>query len=109
MLSGTRPESLAPQLPLPSSVPAHIERAIKRCLENDPARRFASVSEVRDAIAGRPAVQAVRKLTIPLLVSLAVAVSVSIPLWNYSWVTKSPAVREERRDSYSVTPPVERE
>jgi tetratricopeptide (TPR) repeat protein len=53
LISGKRPEVQSP-LTLPGRVPARVVRAIKRCLEIDPARRFASVSEVREALDPAP-------------------------------------------------------
>ena len=49
LLSGQHPDrrSLAR---LPSEVPAHVEAAIRRCLEMDPARRFGSIAALRQEL-----------------------------------------------------------
>src|SRR5262249_26085300 len=60
--------------------PAHVKSAIRRCLEIDPGRRFASVSELRTALTGpvRPA----RALTVPLLITFAIVLAAVTPLWK---------------------------
>jgi len=40
--------------PLPDDVPANIARVVMRCLEKDPAARFASAAELREALSGAP-------------------------------------------------------
>jgi len=66
MVSGTRPfcgntslEVIAavlkdPPSPLPDDVPPDLARVIVRCLEKKPADRFASASELREALHGAP-------------------------------------------------------
>jgi serine/threonine protein kinase/Tfp pilus assembly protein PilF len=41
-----------PPHPLPAAVPAHIRAVVARCLEKDPARRFASMEEIQSALTG---------------------------------------------------------
>ena len=84
LLSGKRPQPQA-YLSLPSGLPAHIKAAIRQCLEFDPARRFTSVSKVRDALFAARMIQPVPVITGLLVISLA-AVLAGILLWNYVWL-----------------------
>ena len=84
LLSGKRPQPQA-YLSLPSGLPAHSKAAIRQCLEFDPARRFTSVSKVRDALFAARMIQPVPVITGLLVISLA-AVLAGILLWNYVWL-----------------------
>jgi outer membrane protein assembly factor BamB/TolB-like protein len=71
LFTGKRPELLS-ALSLPAEVPAHVQPAIRKCLEIDPARRFASVSDVRKALTGKTAPRMTAVLVIALVVVLGV-------------------------------------
>jgi serine/threonine protein kinase/outer membrane protein assembly factor BamB len=49
LLTGKRPEMLT-AVSFPPEVPAHVQAAIRKCLEIDPAQRFGSISQVRSAL-----------------------------------------------------------
>ncbi len=90
LLSGTRPDSPA-SVQLPSTVPAYIKAVIQRCLHSDPSGRFASVSELRNALAGPRLMRPVRALTATLAFLLALTLSGGFLTWKYSAVVPNPA------------------
>jgi len=70
LLSGVR-VGVGEGLKLPDGVPAHVVGVIRRCLEAEPGRRFASVAEVRGALSGRRAKQRVRYVAVALIAAVA--------------------------------------
>ncbi|MEE9234537.1 MAG: serine/threonine-protein kinase, partial [Candidatus Acidoferrales bacterium] len=128
MVTGKRPfhEELVPRLidailhqapvaprALNSKVPAELERAILKCLEKDPARRYASASELRAELerlrrrlepATRTGSSLRGKLTVAGVVLVAV-IAVAGGVWLQKWLASAPpAATQESKPSIAVLP-----
>lgn len=80
MVSGKRAGRVPPtNVP---GVPAYVETAILCCLEMEPSRRFASASQLREALAGSRLLRPVPFLTASLATCLALVVGGLILSWR---------------------------
>src|SRR5207253_9824835 len=103
MVSGKRMGRVPPTAV--AGVPRHVESAILRCLEMDPARRFASAPALSAALSNSRLYRPVPSYTFILLVSLAFVFVIGAGI--LAWQTKRSAIVAVQPAPAAPKPPVQ--